>query len=174
MQLTVTIAAQDHPLQLASQRERSTTSEPPQFALDGVPFHAEVAQIGPGLYSILIGSKSFEVHVTRREAATGEYLMAINGRTITVSIRDPRRSRRGVHAGLAADGKQKVVALMPGKVVRVLVVEGEAVTSGQGLVVIEAMKMQNEIKARSAGTVQRVLVSEGQPVNAGDLLLRIE
>ncbi len=63
---------------------------------------------------------------------------------------------------------------MPGKVVRVLVSEGQTVQSGQGLIVVEAMKMQNEIKSPKAGKIQKVLVREGHAVNAGEILLTVE
>jgi pyruvate carboxylase subunit B len=70
-----------------------------------------------------------------------------------------------------AEGRQQVVAPMPGKVVRVLVSAGEQVEAGQGLLVVEAMKMQNEIRSPKSGTVEKVVASEGQAVNAGDVLV---
>jgi biotin carboxyl carrier protein len=63
---------------------------------------------------------------------------------------------------------------MPGKIVRVLVRGGQKVEAGQGLIVVEAMKMQNEIRSPKTGTVERLLVKEGQPVNAGEVLAWIE
>ncbi|HWQ03049.1 MAG TPA: biotin/lipoyl-containing protein, partial [Candidatus Nitrosotenuis sp.] len=71
---------------------------------------------------------------------------------------------------LEAEGRQEILAPMPGKVVRVLVKSGDAVEAGHGLLVVEAMKMQNEIKSPKSGKVERVLVSEGQNVNAGETL----
>ena len=72
------------------------------------------------------------------------------------------------------EGKKKIVAPMPGKVVRVLVKEGAEVEAGQGVVVVEAMKMQNELKSPKQGTVQKVIAVEGANVNAGDVLLIVE
>ncbi|MGH9706384.1 MAG: biotin/lipoyl-containing protein, partial [Candidatus Acidiferrales bacterium] len=69
-----------------------------------------------------------------------------------------------------AEGRQNVLASMPGKVVRVLANAGDAVEAGQGLLVVEAMKMQNEIRSPKSGTIERLLVAEGQTVNAGELL----
>ena len=63
---------------------------------------------------------------------------------------------------------------MPGKIIRVLVQIGEKVDAGQGLLVVEAMKMQNEIRSPKSGTVERLLVKEGQPVNAGEILAWID
>ena len=91
-------------------------------------------------------------------------------REYPVTVMDPRswRGKRG-HA-LQAEGRQQIVAPMPGKVVRLLVQQGDAVEAGKGLLVVEAMKMQNEIRAPKSGTVERLLVAEGQPVNAGEVL----
>ena len=76
----------------------------------------------------------------------------------------------------AADhqGPKKITAPMPGKVVRLLVREGDSVEAGAGVAVVEAMKMQNEIKSPKKGTVQKILVSESNPVNAGDVLAIVE
>ena len=89
-------------------------------------------------------------------------------------IVEPRRERRRDRTELALEGRQTVKAPMPGKVIRVLVSEGQAVDAGQGLIVVEAMKMQNEIKCPKAGSVQKVLVREGQAVNAGETLVIVE
>ena len=83
-----------------------------------------------------------------------------------------RRSRR--KGGLELEGAQNVLAPMPGKVVRLLVNAGDTVDAGQGLVVVEAMKMQNEIKSPKKGIVKKVGVKEGAAVNAGDLLATVE
>jgi biotin carboxyl carrier protein len=82
---------------------------------------------------------------------------------------DPRSWRRGHGEGIELEGRQKIVAPMPGKVVRVLVEPGQSVAAGQGLLVIEAMKMQNEIRSPKSGTVEKLAV-EGQTVNAGEIL----
>jgi len=69
-----------------------------------------------------------------------------------------------------AEGRQQIVAPMPGKVVRLLVQQGEKVEAGRGLLVVEAMKMQNEIRSPKTGTVERLLVTDGQAVNAGEVV----
>jgi biotin carboxyl carrier protein len=94
----------------------------------------------------------------------------VDGASIPVGLRDPRRSRRA-HA--AADGPVRVVAPMPGKIVRLLVAPGEAVAVRQGLVVVEAMKMENELRAPRAGTVSEVAVQEGAVVELGAVLVTI-
>jgi biotin carboxyl carrier protein len=83
---------------------------------------------------------------------------------------DPRSWSGRRHAGSEAEGRQQIVAPMPGKIVRVLVIAGDRVEAGQGLLVVEAMKMQNEIRSPKSGTVESVQVEEGQAVNAGEVL----
>jgi biotin carboxyl carrier protein len=91
-----------------------------------------------------------------------------------VDVQDPRslRTRRAV--GGAETGPQKLKAPMPGKIVRILVNENDEVKAGQGIVVMEAMKMQNEMKSPKDGRVQKILTAEGSIVNAGDTLAIIE
>src|SRR5947209_17816953 len=84
------------------------------------------------------------------------------------------RCTRGARGGGGEAGPKKVTAPMPGKVVRLLVSEGDTVEAGAGVVVIEAMKMQNELKSPKAGKVQRVAVAEGATVNPGDTLVVVE
>lgn len=137
-----------------------------ELALDGTARNADCVAIAPGLYSILVDGRSFEAHV---RAAAGEIVVTIQGREFAFGVDDPReRRKRG--ATLEAEGKQQVVASMPGKIVRVLVAAGQAVNSGQGIVVVEAMKMQNELRSPKTGKVERLLVKEGQAVSAGDVL----
>jgi biotin carboxyl carrier protein len=89
-----------------------------------------------------------------------------------VEIRDPRRWRRD-GAGVREEGPQEIVAPMPGKIVKVLVSENQEVAREQGLLVIEAMKMQNEIRAARAGRVERIYAQEGTGVEVGFRLLRL-
>jgi biotin carboxyl carrier protein len=89
-------------------------------------------------------------------------------------VRDPRTWRGRRHSALEAEGRQQIVAPMPGKVIRLLVKVGDEVEAGQGLVVVEAMKMQNEIRSPKKGKVERLQAKEGQPVNAGDVLAWVE
>jgi len=97
----------------------------------------------------------------------------VGSRRYAVEVRDPRSLRGRVRAG-DEHGPKKIVAPMPGKVVRLLVREGAEVEPGAGVAVVEAMKMQNEIKSPKKGTIQKILVSEGAAVNAGDVLAIVE
>ncbi|OFW02158.1 MAG: hypothetical protein A3G20_02110 [Acidobacteria bacterium RIFCSPLOWO2_12_FULL_59_11] len=172
MKFSITIHGQEHTLELTPQNSAACL-------LDGIPLEAAVAEVQPGVYSLLLGGKSFQVRVapsaenSTTENHSGHYHVQINGTSYAVAVRDlRRRSRSGTD--LALEGKQNIKAPMPGKVIRVLVLENQPVEAGQGLVVVEAMKMQNEIKCPKAGSVQKVLVKEGQAVNAGENLIVVE
>jgi biotin carboxyl carrier protein len=126
-----------------------------------------VAQVEPGVYSVLLEGRSYEV---RAIAARTGLQLDVDGRRFTAEVRDPRdRGQRS--AAALGTGRQNIIAPMPGKVIRVLVREGDAVEVSQGLVVVEAMKMQNEMKASRAGQVVEVRVCDGDTVSAGDTLV---
>jgi biotin carboxyl carrier protein len=120
----------------------------------------------PGSYSVLIDGRSYDV-----VAAGGD--VRVNGRVFHVEVFDPREMRGRKNAA-AGEGRQKIAAMMPGKVVRVLVQQGDAVEAGQGLVVVEAMKMQNEMKSPKAGRVIEVKTRADATVAAGEVLMVIE
>jgi biotin carboxyl carrier protein len=136
--------------------------------LDGQPVAADAAEIAPHTLSILLDGQSHEIHVT--PAADGTLNLQTGVQEFAAEVLDPRAWSGRRHGGVEAEGRQQVVAPMPGKVVRLLVKPGEHVEAGQGLLVIEAMKMQNEIRSPKSGTVERVLAKEGQPVNSGEVL----
>ena len=135
---------------------------------------ANWTQVEPGLYSILLGGQSYEARVSRTRHGPGaqEYSVRVGAEHYRVTIRDPRARRRGSNGGTSS-GPLEITAPMPGRVVKVLVREGEEVSAGQGVLVIEAMKMQNELRAPRAGCVERIHAAEGAGVETGALLLRI-
>ena len=143
-----------------------------RISLDGKPVEAAAVEIAPNIFSILLNGKSYEIRVTPSPTGT---LTLQTGRTeFTAEVTDPRAWRGRRHGALEAEGRQQILAPMPGKIIRVLVQAGEKVQAGQGLLVVEAMKMQNEIRSPKSGTVERLLVMEGQPVNAGEVLAWVE
>jgi biotin carboxyl carrier protein len=125
------------------------------------------APVADGAWSILIDGRSYAVQ------SLGEGEVSVNGRVFQVEVFDPRgpRGRRSVGE---RSGPQVVDASMPGRVVRVLVTVGQEVAAGEGLIVVEAMKMQNEMKAPRAGRVASVKAEAGATVSAGDILVVIE
>lgn len=132
---------------------------------------------GDGLKSLILDGVQHEVAVRREPQAGGggAYHVSADTHSETVDVVDPlthlaRTSRGGAGAG----GAQEVKAYMPGRVVAVLAAEGDEVAEGQGVVVLEAMKMENEIVAEQAGTLTRIHVEPGQAVEGGDPLFRVE
>jgi biotin carboxyl carrier protein len=136
-------------------------------AIDGRRVEAGAVKISPGLYSILLDGRSLEVRI---ETLTDGLLLQIAGREYRVDIVDPRSWRRSRSGKIDLAGRQQVSAPMAGKIVRVLVAQGQHVESGQALLVVEAMKMQNEIRSPKTGTVERLAAREGETVNAGEVL----
>ena len=139
-----------------------------KITLDGHALSADAVEIAPNTLSLLLEGQSYEIRVTPMADATLKLQIGLH--EFTAEIADPRAWRGRKHGALEAQGRQQVLAPMPGKIVRVLVQVGDSVEVGQGLLVVEAMKMQNEIHSPKAGTVERLNVKEGQPVNAGEVL----
>lgn len=144
-----------------------------EVRLDGREFRADLLQVEPGLYSLLIGGRSFEIDVLEMEDAL---MVLVDGQPFRVEIQDEQqqRLRSAAGRGEVTAGKRVVTAPMPGRVVKLLVRPGDAVRSGDGIIVVEAMKMENELKAPAAGTVKEVRVEEGKAVSGGDVLVVIE
>ncbi len=141
------------------------------FRLNGQPIEADVTEIEPGVYSILRSGHSFEIKIEEDGGQTRAHVVG-SPYPFTVRVQDPRR--RKAAGALAAEGRQNVASPMPGKVVRILVAEGQAVKAGQGLIVVEAMKMQNEIKSPKDGAVVKISARAGSTVNAGETLIIVE
>jgi biotin carboxyl carrier protein len=141
-----------------------------RFRIDGESERrAQVEMPEAGVYSILIEGRSYDAFVT--ESPVGLEI-SIDGHRFAVTVRDPRQwSRDG--AGGSGGGVQSITSPMPGKVVRVLVAVEDEVQAGQGIVVVEAMKMQNEMKASRGGKVLAISAKEGATVAAGDVLATI-
>ncbi len=139
-----------------------------KITLDGQPIVADAVEIDPNTFSLLLEGQSYEVRVT--PSPDGVLKLQTRLQEFTAEVADPRAWRGRRHGALEAEGSQQVFAPMPGKVIRILVQAGDKVEAGQGLLVVEAMKMQNEIRSPKGGTVERLQVKEGQAVNAGEVL----
>ena len=126
-----------------------------------------VEQTGPTEFSILLDGRSYRV-----SAGEGGQVW-VNGSLLSMEVFDPRDLRPGSQ-GSASQGRQQVAALMPGKVIRVLVAAGDPVKEGQGLIVVEAMKMQNEMKSPKSGRVAEVRARPDATVAAGEVLVVVE
>ena len=126
-----------------------------------------------GEYLLFDGIRVHNCRVEGSEAKL-DYLVHLGARSHQVSLTDPKRLGASHSAGAHHHGSAEIVASMPGKVVRVLVAAGAEVKAGAGIVVVEAMKMQNEMKAPKAGTIIEMNAVTGATVNAGDVLAVIE
>jgi biotin carboxyl carrier protein len=138
--------------------------------LDGRDVEVDSVLVRPDVLSLRIGNQAYEV---KCERMGNDLYLWIGNQRFAADVRDPR-SLRGRSRAADDHSPRKVTAPMPGKVVRILVSEGTAVDAGAGVLVVEAMKMQNEIKSPKKGTIQKILVSEGTAVNAGDVLAIVE
>ena len=150
-------------------------------SVDNRSFDVSVARVDAQTWSLLVRSavnaygprQSFEVSIVP-ESGASRVAVRVGSTSVTVAL-DGRRSPVDREAGQQVTaGPQRVVAPMPGKIVRVLVQSGEAVRPRQPLVVVEAMKMENELRAGRAGTVAEVHAQEGLSVDAGALLVVIQ
>ena len=147
-----------------------------RISLDGKIIDADITEIAPEILSVLVNGHSYEIRIVapgNESSRNGNFILKTGVHEFTAEIVDPRAWRGRRHAAIEAEGRQQVVASMPGKIIRSLVQAGDRVEAGQGLVVVEAMKMQNEIRAPKSGIVERLLINEGQAVNAGDVLCTI-
>ena len=137
--------------------------------LDGRAVEVDVHDAGPHAISMIADGRAYDAVVERRD---GGYRVLLRGQAIEVALTEA--SRGAVAARRAAGGPARVQAPMPGKLVRVLVRAGEDVGAGQGLVVMEAMKMENELRSSSAGVVKAIRAELGTAVERGAVLVELE
>jgi biotin carboxyl carrier protein len=152
-----------------------------RVSLDGRTLAADVTVLD-GVWSLILSPdaaaaprRSYEIAIEEDRAAPGRVTVQVGGRSLVATVDAARRRADRAHdAGTAAAGPLPVRAPMPGRVVRVLVKAGDRVEARQALVVVEAMKMENELRAPRAGTVAEVRVAEGASVDAGAVLAVIQ
>jgi biotin carboxyl carrier protein len=167
MKLIATLGGRERTLELASPVNGTQSLE---FGVDELRLRADLEEVEPGVYSVLIGGRCLEAVVEREGDAC---CVHVNGRRYEVFVRDPRRRDRRAH-DLSSAGTQSITSPMPGKIVRVLVEPGDQISAGTGLLIVEAMKMQNEIRSPKAGIVTLVSAKEGASVAAGETMVIVE
>jgi biotin carboxyl carrier protein len=140
------------------------------LALDGEALDVDFAETGAHFASLLISGRSYEVGIERH---TDGYRIVLPGESLDVRLRSTHQGS-GSAVTRSGVGPARLEAPMPGKIVRVLTAVGEEVTVDQGLIVMEAMKMENELRAPRAGRVQTIHVSEGQAVETGAVLVALD
>ena len=134
---------------------------------NGDPFHIDVIDKLVGGYSLLFKGKSYEFDIESKDTL---YNVLSRGNLYCVEL----IHQKSTSARLKEFGEKKIISRMPGKIIKVLAKVGDMVTKGQGLIIMEAMKMENELKAPSSGKVKDIKVKEGKTVDAGVDLLLIE
>jgi len=143
-----------------------------RVSVDGNEFLVDGKKTGRTNYSLIVDNRSFEIEVDHAE---DEYRVLVDGRNYHVNLVDERRVRiGGGQSEIQLQGRQKVSVPMPGKVIAVLVSEGDSIEKGQGLVIVEAMKMENEVRSPIAGEVKEIKVKTGDAVEGGAVLLIVE
>ncbi|HYY43130.1 MAG TPA: biotin/lipoyl-containing protein [Pyrinomonadaceae bacterium] len=165
MKLTAEVAGQEHALEL-QRKGASVVAE-----VDGRRYELEAREVEPGSYLLHAGGRVYECRVRRTDGASEVH---VGRQVFQITLIDPKRLRHTLSAGAQTGGRAAVVAAMPGKVVRVHVAVGAQVEAGEALLVVEAMKMQNELKSPKAGTVVELQAATGATVNAGDVLAVVE
>jgi biotin carboxyl carrier protein len=173
MRYIVRISEKSYSVELSPDKTAVTanSSRPRRVLVNGSELLLDVVQTDSNTLSLLVNGRSFEA---TRERVDDGMRISIHGQTYHVTVADPRSLRNRNRAGIDDAGTRKLVSSMPGKVVRVLAQEGDHVVAGDGLVVVEAMKMQNEIKSPKAGVLMKLLAKPGMNVNAGDVLAIVQ
>jgi biotin carboxyl carrier protein len=143
-----------------------------KIAVDGNEFLVDGKKTGRTNYSLIVDNRSFEIEVDNTD---DEYRVLVDARNYRVHLIDERRARvDGAEGGIQAQGRQKISVPMPGRVTAVLVSQGDVVEKGQGLLIVEAMKMENEVRSPISGEVKEIKAKAGEAVEGGAVLMIIE
>ena len=143
-----------------------------RIVIDGNERIIDGRQLSAHMYSLLVDDQSFTIDVTEKD---DQYTVSCEGKTFQFKLLDERRALRpGEASSRDGAGDKEIRSFMPGKVVEVMVAVGDTVEKEQGVLIIEAMKMENEIRTSAAGTVKSIFVEAGQAVESGELLIELE
>lgn len=153
------------PIEIAGADGRFTVT------MEGETRDVDARQTEEGIWSILLAGGSYVAEITEQD---GVYLVDVDGERYPIRVEEETRFIIRTRGARGAERGQVLKAPMPGRVTLVEVAVGQAVAPGDGLIVLEAMKMENEFKAQVAGTVKEIRVASGQAVNPGDVLMVIE
>jgi biotin carboxyl carrier protein len=168
MKLKTKLSGTEHEISLALSNSAAIVD------VDGRHYEVEVRELTGGRYLLIVGSNVYKCRVNTKRDSRNSFEVVIRGNAYDITVVDPKRLRSAQSAGAHDHGVAEIVSPMPGKIVRILVEAGARVEAGAGIVVVEAMKMQNEMKAPKAGVVVSIVAEAGATVNAGDVLAVIE
>jgi len=141
--------------------------------VDDREYRLEASEVEPGVYLVKNNGRIYEAYVSDIDPG-GNAKVTVRGQTIDIAIFDPKRLRSSQSDHAHGDGRAEIKTAMPGKVVRIMAEIGQTVEKGTGVIVVEAMKMQNELRSLKDGVVKEIRTSEGTTVNAGEILVVIE
>jgi biotin carboxyl carrier protein len=166
MKLIVKVEGESHDVEIDRNGSHVTA------VIDGRSYDLDASQPEPSVWLVKHNARIYEAAVSLRD--TSEHVVSVNGAEFAASVIDPKRLR-GSSIGSSDDsGRAEIRTAMPGKVVRILASQGDAIEKGDGVIVVEAMKMQNEMKSPKDGTISEIKVAEGDTVGAGDVLVIID
>ncbi|MCM3871537.1 MAG: hypothetical protein ND895_12710 [Pyrinomonadaceae bacterium] len=168
IKLRAEVAGRDHQISI-QERESVVLAE-----VDGRRYQLTLHDLGDSEYLLIDGNNVYNCRVENTHDRAGDLEVSLRGSSYTVKLTDPKRLRSAQSGAEHDQGAARIVAPMPGKVVRILVAAGTEVEAGAGILVVEAMKMQNEMKAPKTGQVISIDAEVGSTVNAGDVLAVIE
>ncbi|MGD9588057.1 MAG: biotin/lipoyl-containing protein [Pyrinomonadaceae bacterium] len=137
-------------------------------------YELEVSEPEPGVFLLKNNGEITEAFVSAGKAASDVTEVMIRGRIHEIKLVDPKRLRGSGGGSEHGDGAAEIRTAMPGKVVRILLEPGSEVKKGDGVIVVEAMKMQNELRSPKDGTVKEIRIAEGSTVGSGDVLAIVE
>ncbi len=149
------------------------------MTLDGVVHEVDAKLLKSNIVTALIDHRSYDVDLQKtgdpNDTLDGRMTVRVRGRELDMEMLDDRRKKmkEAAQSHLAGGGSGRVESPMPGKVLKLLVAEGDTVTEGQGVIVVEAMKMENELKAPCDGVISSIVVAEGETVDSGAPLLTV-
>lgn len=167
MKLNARVGEKDYSIEIERKGEDLVAT------IDGRRLEMEVSEPEPGVFLLKKDGHVFEAFVSPKGPG-GTSKVIVKGSEFNIDVFDPRRLAARRSSDPDAGGVAEIRTAMPGKVVRVLVGEGDSVKKGDGVVIVEAMKMQNEMKSPKSGTVKMINVQEGSTVGSGDVLVTIE
>lgn len=162
MKLIAELGDENHEIEIKREAEKVTAT------IDGRHYELEASEVEPDVYLLKHENKIYQFY------AAPNGIVNLANHQFDIKIFDPKRLRASSAAGANADGIAEIKTAMPGKIVRVLTEQGAEIKQGDGVLIVEAMKMQNEMKSPKDGIVKEIRVSEGATVNAGDVLAVIE
>jgi len=162
MKLQAELKGEKHELEITRDGEKVFAK------VDGREYELEASEVEPNVYLFKYDNQIFQIYV----APNG--IVNLGNHQFEISITDPKRLRGLSVAGANAEGISEIKTAMPGKLVRILTEEGAEIKQGEGVLIVEAMKMQNEMKSPKDGVVKEIRFAEGATVNAGDVLAIIE